>query len=186
LAQPTKMTRRLAQRIAAPVFAAVAGLATAMPAPGAIAADDPLLASLVGDWIGRGKAKISPNAAEELVYCKVNNRLVDGGATLEQKGRCAIASNSGALKGTIKSQGNGKYAGSLTSVSSQGPAKVSGTGKSGRLVLTADFTDRKTKRPSQAKITVVAGDGKYRLVSELLDQNGNTQYVTSDIVFAPN
>jgi hypothetical protein len=184
LARSMNRLPALLGRTAAVVAMALGSLTVAISGPAA-SADDPLLASMVGEWIGRGKTKISANSNEELVYCKIANRLTDGGATLEQKGRCAIASNSGSIRGTLKAQGNGKYAGSLQSVSSDGPAKVSGTGKGGKLVLTASFTDRRTKRQGQSKITVVTGDGKYRLVSEVLDQNGKPQYVTSDIVFAP-
>ena len=165
---------------------AVSGLWLAVAAPSASAADDPLLSSLVGDWIGRGKARTSPTAAEELVYCKIANRLIDGGKTLEQKGRCALATNSGPVKGRITAAGDGHYEGSLESFSTNGVATLNGTGKSNTLVLTASFTDRATKKPTAAKITLVAGDGKYRLVSEALDAAGNAAVKTGDIVFDRN
>jgi len=173
-------------RRGAPWGAAVAALALALGAVPAHAADDPLLSSLVGDWIGRGKARTSPTAAEELVYCKIANRLVDGGKTLEQKGRCALATNSGPVKGKITAAGDGHYEGSLESFSTNGVATLTGTGKSNTLTLTANFTDRATKKPTAAKITLVAGDGKYRLVSEALDASGNAAVKTGDIVFDRN
>ena len=163
-----------------------AGLALAaiwLGAAPAWAADDPFLSSLVGDWIGRGKARTTPTAAEELVYCKIANRLVDGGKTLEQKGRCAVASNSGPVKGKISASGGGRYEGTLESFSTNGVATIAGTGKGDKLVLTANFTDRTTRKPSVAKITLVTGDGKYRLVSEALDANGSPKVKTGDILF---
>lgn len=167
---------------------AAAGLALAaiwlpLATTPAYPADDPFLSSLVGDWIGRGKARTTPTAAEELVYCKIANRLVDGGKTLEQKGRCAVASNSGTVKGKITAAGDGHYEGSLESFSTNGVATLTGSSKSNTLILTASFTDRATRKPSAAKITLVAGDGKYRLVSEALDSSGNTQVKTGDILF---
>ena len=150
------------------------------------AADDPILTKLVGDWIGRGKARTTPTAAEELVYCKIANRLVDGGRALEQKGRCAVATNSGTVKGKIIAAGNGRYEGTLESFSTNGVATLAGSGKTDTIVLTASFTDRATKKPNQSKITLVTGSGKYRLVSETLDANGNTGVRTGDILFDKN
>ena len=52
--------------------------------------------------------RMSPASAPERIYCKVANRLVDGGSALEQKGRCAVASTSGSLKGKSAARGEGR------------------------------------------------------------------------------
>ena len=168
------------------IGAALAAALGAAAAAAAAAADDPFLSSLVGDWIGRGKARTSPTAAEEIVYCKIANRLVDSGKTLEQKGRCALATNSGAIKGRITAAGGSIYEGTLDSFSTNGIAKLTGSGKGNTVTLVATFTDRATKRPVSAKITLVSGDGKYRLVTEALDSDGNAAVKTGDIVFERN
>jgi hypothetical protein len=148
-------------------------------------AADAVLAKFAGNWIGRGKYWSSPGAKPELVYCKISNSLVKNGSALEQKGRCAVASNSGPVKGLISATGDGTYKGSLESISTAGPAKLAGRGAVARIDLKADFIDRLSRQPTQAIITLIAGDGKYRLVSNPLGPDGTPQFVTTDIVFSP-
>lgn len=147
------------------------------------AADDSLLAQLAGNWVGRGKARISPTADEELVYCKITNSLVQGGAALEQKGRCAVATNSSSIKGLIKASGNGSYQGTLQSMSSRGPANVAGSGSGNQINLTANFTDRRTGKPATAAISIAIGNGRYQLVSANVGPNGQKTRQGSEIVF---
>lgn len=120
-----------------------------------------------------------------MVYCKVTNRLVEDGAVLQQKGRCAVASNSGAIKGLISARGDGRYEGSLDSMSTSGPATLAGNGGDGKIEFNAEFISRQTKRPSQANISLVlSGDGKYRLTSNALAADDRTRFIASDILFA--
>src|SRR5262245_23917947 len=100
--------RRRARAGGGLIVAAMLGLA---PMP-ALAAGDAILSQLAGNWIGRGTVKQSANAAAEQVYCKIANKLVNNGSALEQRGRCAIATNSGQIKGTIQAKG-GSYSGTL-------------------------------------------------------------------------
>ncbi len=151
-------------------------------APG-LAAEDPLLAKMAGNWIGRGKFKQSPSAEPELVYCKVSNTLVQGGAALKQSGRCAVASNSGRVSGTIELKGAGVYQGSLQSLSTKGPATITGTASNNQLALNAQFIDNRTNKPGKATIQAVIGDGKYRMVSKTVDAKTNQEFVASDITF---
>ncbi len=171
-------------RPAAPFLTVAAGgLAAALlalaptPAP---AAGDPILSQLAGNWIGRGTIKQSANAQAEQVYCKIANKLVNGGSALEQKGRCAVATNSGAIRGTIQASG-GSYSGTLDTFNTKGPAKISGKAASNTINFSAEFVDRKTNRPTRATIKLVVADGKYRLVSNA----ANDAFVASDIVFTP-
>ena len=147
------------------------------------AADDPLLARMAGDWIGRGTFKSSPSAEPEMVYCKITNTLADGGATLQQKGRCAVATNSGRVSGTIEAKGAGVYQGSLESLSTKGPATIAGKAADNQIAFSADFVDSKTNKPGKATIQVVIADGKYRLVSNTLNTKTKTEFVASDILF---
>jgi len=151
-------------------------------APG-LAAEDPLLAKMAGNWIGRGTFKQSPSAEPELVYCKVSNTLVQGGAALKQSGRCAVATNSGRVSGTIESKGAGVYQGSLESLSTKGPATISGKASNNQIALNAQFIDNRTKKPGKATIQAVVGDGKYRMVSKTVDPKTNQEFVASDITF---
>lgn len=150
----------------------------------AVAAEDPLLAQMAGDWIGRGTFKASPTAKPELVYCKVNNSLGQGGATLQQKGRCAVATNSGRVSGKFDAKGGGVYQGSLESLSTRGPAEISGTASGNQIAFEAQFVDRKTKKPGTAAIQMTIGDGAYRVVSKRIDPKTSASFVTSDIKFA--
>lgn len=147
----------------------------------AAAADD-LLSSLVGSWIGRGTFMSSATAAPEPVYCKITNSLDSAGTTLQQRGRCAVSTTSSNIKGAIKANGGGRYDGSMESLSSTGPASISGTGGSGKLQLVADFVDRKTKKPAKSALSLVVAGGKYRLVSENVGPDGK-KHTASDIVF---
>lgn len=149
----------------------------------AIAVEDPLLARLAGDWVGRGTFKPSPSAEPELVYCKVTNSLAGGGSVINQKGRCAVATNSGRVTGEIKSDGAGGYAGSLESISTRGPAKITGTASGDSITFQTEFIDRRTKKPGTATIQMAIGDGRYRLVSNGFDGANNADFVASDITF---
>jgi hypothetical protein len=165
----------------------VAGLLLAAGVGSAIAAEDPLLSRLQGEWIGQGTVRMSPAAAPERIYCKVDNKLVDGGSALEQKGRCAVATNSGALKGKIASRGEGRYEGLLDSPQTAGPATLAGHAAENKIVLSAEFIDRFSKRPSLSIISLMVGEnGQYRLVSDTLNPESGKHFQTSDIVFKPN
>ena len=138
---------------------------------------------LAGDWIGRGTFKSSPSAEPELVYCRITNSLSGGGAIISQKGRCAVATNSGRVNGEITSDGSGGYSGSLESISTRGPATITGTASGDQITFNAEFIDRRTKKPGTATIRMVVGDGRYRLVSSGLDSKNNKDFVASDITF---
>lgn len=167
--QPGRARRNLTRLLGVGLFLAVGTFP-------ALAANDPLLSRLVGEWIGQGTVKKSASAAPERIYCKVANKLVDGGTVLEQKGRCAVATNSGRLTGKIAAKGGGRYEGSLDLPQTKGPATLAGRGESDKIVLSASFVDRFTKRPRKSTISLVVGDGSaYRLVSD-----------TSDILFKPD
>lgn len=153
----------------------------------ALAADDPLLSRLAGEWIGQGTVRMSPASEPERIYCKVANKLVDGGSALEQKGRCAVASNSGTLKGKIAARGEGRYEGSLDSPQTAGPATLAGHAADDKIVLSAEFIDRFSRRPSLSIISLIVGDGgQYRLVSDTLNPESGKHFQTSDIIFKPN
>jgi hypothetical protein len=156
----------------------LAGLLALAPLPAAAAADA-ILAQLAGNWIGRGTMKQSANAEAELIYCKIANKLINDGLALEQKGRCAVATNSGAIKGMIEASGGGTYRGTLDTFNTRGPAKISGKAASNVINFSAEFVDRKTNKPTQATIRLVVADGKYRLVSN----GANDSFVASDITF---
>jgi hypothetical protein len=150
------------------------------------AADDPLLARFVGAWIGRGTYRSGPTGAAEPIYCRIANRLVDGGAALEQTGRCALATNSGRISGRISARGKGHYEGSLQSFSTAGPTYLAGSGADGRIELRADFVDRMSKQPGRAIISlVIAGGRQYRLTSNTLGADDKPAFVASDILFTP-
>jgi hypothetical protein len=103
-----------------------------------------VLARLVGAWTGNGTYRQSAEAAPERIFCKVTNTLTENGAALEQKGRCSVASNSGPIDGVIHADGTGRYSGTLTSLASDGPAKLSGSASGGRLVLETSFVDARS------------------------------------------
>ncbi|HET7715670.1 MAG TPA: hypothetical protein VFK86_08590 [Bauldia sp.] len=158
----------------------VAGLLAFLPMPSQ-AAGDAILAQLAGNWIGRGTMKQSANADAELVYCKIANKLINNGSALEQRGRCAVATNSGQIKGMIEAAGSGSYRGTLDTFNTRGPAKISGRAASNTINFSAEFVDRKTNKPTKATIRLVVANGKYRLVSN----GANDSFVASDITFTP-
>jgi hypothetical protein len=153
-----------------------------LPAP-ALAASDALLSKLAGDWVGRGTYRQSADAQPERIFCKVSNQLVDGGGALQQRGRCSLASGSGPIDGIISADGGGRNSGSLSSLASDGPAQLSGSGSGNRLVLDTSFIDARTNQPAKSTTTMTLSGGSYRLLSERKD--GGKNWTASDITFAP-
>ncbi len=181
------MTLHKTSRRAARSIAAAAGLIVATCATSALAASDELLSRLEGEWIGQGTVRMGPASPPERIYCKVANRLISGGSAIEQKGRCAVGTNSGSLKGKISSRGAGKYEGSLDSPQTAGPASLAGEATDGKIILQAQFIDRFSRKPSLSIIELVVGDGgAYRLVSNTLNPESGRHFETSDILFKPN
>lgn len=147
-------------------------------------AEDPLLSRLAGSWVGQGTVRMGPSAEPERIYCKVANRLVDGGSALEQSGRCAVATNSGRLRGKIASLGQGRYEGSLDSPQTKGPAVLAGRAEADRIFLSADFVDRFSRQPAHSFISLHVGDGgAYRLVTDMAIPGSDKRFQTGDILF---
>jgi hypothetical protein len=141
-------------------------------------ADDPILSRMVGEWIGDGTARITAKSEPERIYCRIVATLA--GSTLQQKGRCSVASNSGALSSTISAKGGGKYEGSMTAPQI-GSAQSRGSGSGNRLQMTAEFVDQKTKEKRRATVTMTLSGNGYRVVTANAGAGGD--YVQSDIVF---
>jgi hypothetical protein len=163
-------------------------LAAAMIAmtPAAALADDALLTKLVGQWVGRGTMKLKPDSEAERVYCKITNTLSDDGKTLAQKGRCSLTSSSGRVDGEITAAGGGKYAGTLASLASRGPASLAGTGNATHVELTASFVDTFTGQPDTSVNTIEILPGGYRLTTARKDPKTGADYTSSTINFTPD
>ena len=163
------------------VASVLLGLAGVVPA----VADDAFLSQLVGDWIGRGTMKTSPEAAPERVYCKIANVLTDNGATLAQRGRCSLASTSGSINGSITAVDGRLYRGTLDSLVSKGPATLQGKGSTSRLDLDATFVDALTNQPAESVTTIeLLSKGGYRLSTTRVDPKTGAAYTSSGIVFS--
>ena len=151
----------------------------------ASAAEDAFLSKLVGDWTGRGQMRVTPDGEPERVYCKIANTLAADGSTLQQKGRCSLASNSGPIDGTIAAIGSNLYGGSLNSLASKGPATIAGSANSGRLELNADFLDTLNGKPARSIIVIdLISEGGYRLTSTRIDPDTGARYTASEILFS--
>lgn len=150
----------------------------------ALAAEDAFLSRLVGEWIGRGAMRISPDSEPERVYCKIANTLAADGSTLQQKGRCSLASNSGPIDGTISSIGSNLYGGSLSSLASKGPATIAGSTSGNRLELNAEFVDTFDGKPARSVIVIdLISSGGYRLTSTRVNPETGAAYTASEITF---
>jgi len=161
-----------------------AGLLLAIGVVPAFSAEDALLSRLEGEWIGQGTVRMGPAEEPERIYCKIANRLVDGGAALEQKGRCAVATNSGRLRGKIAAKGQGRYEGSLDSPQTAGPAVLAGHAENDKIVLSARFVDRFSKQPINSIISLYVSDGgAYRLISDTLNPGTGKHFQASNILF---
>jgi hypothetical protein len=181
------MTTRKNFNRAARALGIAAGLLFVTGTTAAFAAEDALLSRLEGEWIGQGTVRMGPASPPERIYCKVNNKLTGGGSAIEQKGRCAVGTNSGSLKGKISARGSGKYEGSLDSPQTAGPASLAGEATDDKIILQAQFIDRFSRRPSLSIIQLMVGDGgAYRLVSNTLNPETGRHFETSDILFKPN
>jgi len=63
-------------------------------------ADTDLLKSYVGDWRGRGNAKLASTGEDETVLCKMN--FNDAGASkVGLSGRCSLAGTTLSMRGTV-------------------------------------------------------------------------------------
>ncbi len=157
------------------------------PSGSGAAANDLLLAHLAGDWIGRGLIRQSAAAQPERVYCKITNVLSADGNALKQQGRCALATQSGAVHGLITARGDGRYDGSLQTLGSDGPATLTGTGAGDRIVLVAQFVDRLTHQPATSTTTIeVLPGGGYQLTAERTDPKTGLPFTASKIIFGPH
>lgn len=159
-------------------------LAALLLGTGGALAEDAFLSRLVGDWTGRGSMKTSAGAEPERVYCKIANALSTDGNTLEQSGRCSLASNSGAIDGRISAMGSDLYGGTLNSLASRGPTTIAGSATGNRLELNAEFVDAFDGKPARAVIVLEVGSNGYRLTSTRLDPDSGERYTASDIVFS--
>ncbi|MEO8667578.1 MAG: hypothetical protein ABI399_03620 [Bauldia sp.] len=146
------------------------------PAKGA---DDPLLARLVGEWIGNGEVRLTPKAAPERVYCRIVATLVEG-ALIEQKGRCVVASNSRAVNATISAKGDGHYEGTFDAPNIRSTV-FAGTAEGDNLTLSGDFVDTRTKEERKATMTMQIAEAAYRVTTD--NAGANDSYVASNIVF---
>ena len=162
--------------------AIVTALLLALAGTSFAAADDALLSRLVGEWTGRGTMKLRPDAAPERVFCKIANTL--SGNALQQRGRCSLASNSGPIDGEITAEGSGRYAGSLASLASKGPATLTGTGTANRLDMNAKFIDAITREPATSTTTIELLSNGYRLSTVRADPKTGANYKSSEIVFS--
>lgn len=162
---------------------ALAALAIGLQSGTALAAEDPFLSRLVGEWTGRGTLQTGPTAEPERVYCKIANSLAADGSTLQQRGRCSLASNSGPIDGNISAMGANLYSGSLNSLASKGPATVTGSATGSRMELSSEYIDTFDGKPARSTIVIdlIAGGG-YRLISTRLDPAG--AWKASEIVFS--
>ena len=148
------------------------------------AADDPLLAQFVGEWIGNGQIRLAPDAELERIFCRITNTLVEDGTALEQKGRCGIATNTGKVDGLITAIGQNRYQGTLESLASRGAASLTGVGENGKLVLTSEFVDSQTGESAVSTTTLtVRKGGGYQLTSERIDPDDGASYAESIIIF---
>ncbi len=145
-------------------------------------ADDPILSRLAGSWTGRGTYQKSASAAGERVFCKITNTLVQNGTALQQSGRCSISSGSTAIAGTIKSNGGGRYSGSLSSMASDGPASFTGSGSGGRLTLSMTFMDPNTHVQAKSVTTMTLTGGGYRLLGRRSE--GGHSWTPTDVTFS--
>ena len=157
---------------------------TLLSSAGGALADDAFLSKLVGEWTGRGSMRTSPQAEPERVYCKVANALSADGNTLEQAGRCSLASNSGPIDGRISAMGSDLYGGTLNSLASRGPTTIAGSATGNRLELNAEFVDAFDGKPARAVIVLEVGSGGYRLISTRTDPDTGTVYTANEIVFS--
>ena len=166
---------------------ALIGLLLTFATTPVFALDDPLLSRLEGNWFGQGMVRLKPTSSPERIFCKIANKLVDEGQVLVQKGRCAVANNFGSVKGKIAAVGDGRYEGSLKSPQSVGLATLAGQAVEDKIVLSAEFIDRLSRRTTLSIISLIVGDGdEYRFISNTLNAESGSHFQTSDIIFKPN
>lgn len=143
-----------------------------------------MLEKLAGEWIGKGTGIPRPGAPAERVYCRIENVSVGDGAVLEQSGRCAIGNDTGRLDGQIRSLGDGRYDGTLSSPAMSGAAEIAGTGDRGGLDLVAVYQDKRTRRTTKSAISLRLVDGdRYAMISKARDAATGEPVQSSDIVF---
>ncbi len=158
-------------------LALLATIAFTLPALAA----DPILSRLAGTWTGRGAYKQSASAAQERVFCKITNTLVQNGNALQQSGRCSVSSGSGAISGLIKATGGGRYSGTISSMATEGPANLRGSGSGGRLTLRMSFVDPQTHAKATSVTTMTLTGKGYQLLTRR--QDGGKSWTPTDISF---
>jgi hypothetical protein len=134
-----------------------------------------------GEWVGRGTVRRGPDHEPERVYCRVTNRLENGGEVLVQSGRCAAGSSTGRISGVISAVAGG-YRGTLSTPEMEGEATVRGDGGRNGIRLNASYLDRESGRTMRSSISISLADAGYRLQATA-DPGDVPPYSATDITF---
>jgi hypothetical protein len=165
----------------------MAAASLAWYAPGALAADDPLLKRLIGEWEGIGQFRWDSTSEPERAYCKISNTIAADG-TFREIGRCALATNSASLSMELKAGGPGVYSGSATGSTGLGivarrTAPIAGTGKGNQIVLTAPPAEGE----AGPAITIIDLQARgFRVRTERVDPATGKKYTAGDVTFGPS
>lgn len=173
---------RLMQRAAfAGLCAALLAAAASRPAA---AQQAEIFSGMSGQWVGKGSGRTGPGEPDEKIYCRVTNSLSADGKALEQDGRCAIGNTTGAIKGRIEAQGEGRFGGHLASPAMKEGAQINGTGDARQLELTAAYEDSRDGRAIISQLVFeLLEDGAYRMTTTATDVRSGETFRASEIVF---
>jgi hypothetical protein len=167
-------------------FLAIAATAAIWTVGAAIAADDPLLRRLVGEWEGAGTFRWDAASAPERLYCRISAALTTDGS-LRQTGRCALATDSAALTIEISPGSAGRYSGVATGSMGLGiilrkSGSFTGTGRGNQLVLTAPPDGQE----GPVVTTIDLTNRGFRTRTQRVDNATGTRYVAAELTFGPS
>ncbi|MBL4600981.1 MAG: hypothetical protein JKX93_18620 [Rhizobiaceae bacterium] len=144
------------------------------------------IASLSGNWRGKGKVKTSIKSKKENIRCRLTNRPVKNKSKMSILGTCSVGNFLLPVNGWIQKKGKkNSYTASLfNSLTRLSSNYFSGRISGKKLKLNYNGVDNITKQPIKASITIIgSGSDNFHLEIKRADPKTNKQFKVGTIKF---
>lgn len=156
-------------RFAALLVAALSGVAGCAGAAMAADAGSRFLASLAGEWNGRGSAKLPGREKAERVSCRIATKWDEAARTLEITGACATTQGKSPVSGRLTLDGAAVSGSFLGNFDGATPTRSSGTVSGNDLVVQTAFVNDATGQLMQTRQVIRRGGAGFSSEFYLFD-----------------
>lgn len=115
------------------------------------------LASLEGEYAGRGEAQLLGESADRIA-CRINNSFDASVNTLSLSGECASTKGKDAVQGRIVANGSGINGSFVSPRDSVEVTQSSGSYNNGEMILSASFFDKRVQKLTKVRQIVSRTD----------------------------